>query len=60
MTAKFYCNGDGCTRADNGPFVLELPREVVMDGNTMATIFCPRCGEAMKPVAHMAGNAINS
>ena len=48
MSTKFYCNSETCTHADNGPFVLELPQEAVMDGNNLATIFCPRCGKTMK------------
>jgi hypothetical protein len=28
--------------------VLELAQEAVMDGNNLATIFCPRCGKPMK------------
>jgi NADH pyrophosphatase NudC (nudix superfamily) len=48
MTTKFYCNSEMCTHADNGPFVLELAQEAVMDGNNLATIFCPRCGKPMK------------
>ena len=50
MTTKFYCNSDDCTHADKGPFVLELPQEAVMDGNNMATIFCPRCAKPMRPL----------
>jgi NADH pyrophosphatase NudC (nudix superfamily) len=48
MTTKFYCNSDRCTHGDKGPFILELAQEAVMDGNNMATIFCPRCGKPMK------------
>ena len=50
MATKFYCNSEDCTHADNGPFVLELPQEAVMDGNNLATIFCPRCGKPMRPL----------
>lgn len=50
MTTKFYCNSDACTDADKGPFVLELAQEAVMDGNNMATIFCPRCARPMRPL----------
>ena len=48
MSTKFFCNSESCTHADTGPFVLELAQEAVMDGNNMATIFCPRCGKPMK------------
>ncbi|MBC2744590.1 MAG: hypothetical protein HGJ93_16550 [Desulfosarcina sp.] len=48
MPTKFYCNSEICTHADKGPFVLELTQEAVMDGNNMATIFCPQCGKPMK------------
>ena len=48
MSTKFYCNSENCTHGDKGPFVLELAQEAVMDGNNMATIFCPRCGKPMK------------
>ncbi len=50
MSTKFYCNSEICTHADKGPFVLELPQESVMDGNNLATIFCPRCSKPMKPL----------
>lgn len=50
MTTKFFCNSDRCLHADKGPFVLELAQEAVMDGNNMATIFCPKCGNPMKPL----------
>lgn len=48
MSTKFYCNSEICTHADKGPFVLELAQEAVMDGNNLATIFCPRCGKPMQ------------
>ena len=48
MSTKFYCTSESCTHGDKGPFVLELPQEAVLDGNNMATIFCPRCGKPMK------------
>ena len=48
MSTKFFCNSERCTHADKGPFVLELAQEAVMDGNNLATIFCPRCGKPMK------------
>lgn len=50
MSTKFYCNSEICTHADKGPFVLELPQESVMDGNNLATIFCPQCNKPMKPL----------
>ncbi|HSO18035.1 MAG TPA: hypothetical protein VLT88_01175 [Desulfosarcina sp.] len=50
MPTKFYCNSERCTHADRGPFVLEIAQEAVMDGNNMATIFCPKCGKPMKPL----------
>ena len=50
MSTKFYCNSESCTHGDKGPFVLELAQEAVLDGNNMATIFCPRCGKSMKPL----------
>lgn len=50
MSTKFYCNSEICTHADKGPFVLELSQESVMDGNNLATIFCPRCSKPMKPL----------
>lgn len=48
MSTKFYCTNDICVHADKGPFVLELAQEAVMDGNNLATIFCPKCGNPMK------------
>lgn len=51
MSTKFYCNSEACTHADKGPFVLELATEAVMDGNNLATIFCPRCGKPMKQLS---------
>ena len=48
MSTKFYCNSERCTHADKGPFVLELAQEAVMDGNNLATIFCPQCGKPMQ------------
>ena len=48
MSTKFYCNNDTCIHGDKGPFVLELAQEAVMDGNNLATIFCPKCGKPMK------------
>lgn len=48
MSTKFYCNNEQCTHSDQGPFVLELSAEAVMDGNNLATIFCPRCGKPMR------------
>lgn len=48
MSTKFYCNSDTCIHGDKGPFVLELAQEAVMDGNNMATIFCPKCGKPMR------------
>jgi len=48
MSTSFYCNSESCPHADKGPFVLQLATEVVMDGNNLATIFCPRCGKPMK------------
>ena len=48
MSTKFYCNSDTCIHGDKGPFVLELAQEAVMDGNNLATIFCPKCGKPMK------------
>ena len=50
MSTKFYCNSENCTHADKGPFVLELAQDSVMDGNNLATIFCPRCSRPMKPL----------
>ena len=50
MSTKFYCNSEDCIHADKGPFVLELGQEAVMDGNNLATIFCPKCGRPMKPL----------
>jgi NADH pyrophosphatase NudC (nudix superfamily) len=50
MSTRFYCNSESCIHGDKGPFVLELAQEAVMDGNNMATIFCPRCGKPMKPL----------
>ena len=48
MSTKFYCNSETCASAGNGPSVLELAQEAVMDGNNLATIFCPRCSKPMK------------
>lgn len=50
MSTKFFCNNERCPHADKGPFVLELANEAVLDGNNMATIFCPICGKPMKPL----------
>ena len=48
MSTKFYCNSETCASAGDGPSVLELAEGAVMDGNNLATIFCPRCGKSMK------------
>ncbi len=50
MTTKFYCNSATCTHREKGPFVFELAQEAVMDGNNLATIFCPRCRKPMRPL----------
>lgn len=50
MPNRFFCNSVACTQRGKGPFILELPQEAVMDGNNLATIFCPRCGKEMKPL----------
>ena len=59
MTTKYYCNNDDCTHPDRGPFVLELPQEAVMDGNNMATIFCPLCSKPMRPLPAASEAAVN-
>jgi len=51
MSTKFYCNSETCIRAEKGPFVMELAQEAVMDGNNLATIFCPHCGRPMKQLS---------
>lgn len=48
MSTKFYCNSETCASTGDGPSILELAEEAVMDGNNLATIFCPRCGKSMK------------
>jgi endogenous inhibitor of DNA gyrase (YacG/DUF329 family) len=60
MSTKFYCNSERCTHADKGPFVLELAQEAVMDGNNLATIFCPRCGKPMKQLPQNTQENTNS
>ena len=50
MSTKFYCNNEQCSHSDQGPFVLELSAEAVMDRNNLATIFCQRCGNPMQPL----------
>jgi hypothetical protein len=60
MSTKFYCNNEKCTHADKGPFVLELAQESVMDGNNLATIFCPRCSKPMKPLPTDAPKSENN
>ncbi len=60
MSTKFFCNSESCTHADKGPFVLELAQEAVMDGNNLATIFCPRCGKPMKQLPLSAQENTNS
>jgi hypothetical protein len=50
MSTKFFCNSKDCPHGDKGPFVIELANEAVMDGNNLATIFCPKCGKSMKPM----------
>jgi ribosomal protein S27AE len=51
MSTKFYCKSEFCTQADHGPFILELAQEAVLDGNNLATIFCPRCGNPLQPLS---------
>ena len=60
MSTKFFCNSESCTHADKGPFVLELAQEAVMDGNNLATIFCPRCGKPMKQLPQKPQENTNS
>ena len=48
MSTKFYCNNEKCTHSNQGPFIIELAAEAVMDGNNLATIFCQHCGKPMK------------
>jgi hypothetical protein len=48
MPTKFYCNNEHCPHSDQGPFVLELAAEAVMDRNNLATPFCQRCGKPMQ------------
>ncbi len=50
MLNRFFCNSNACNQSGNGPFILELAQEAVMDGNNLATIFCPRCDKEMKPL----------
>ena len=57
MSTKFYCNNEQCPHSDQGPFVLELASEAVMDGNNLATIFCERCG---KPMQRLPANSKQS
>jgi hypothetical protein len=59
MSTKFYCNNERCHHADKGPFVLELSQEAVMDGNNMATIFCPKCGKEMTSFDHEPTVVVN-
>ena len=58
MSTKFFCNSEGCIHTDRGPLVIELPQEAVLDGNNLATIFCPRCGKPMKPLPEAPQKAI--
>jgi transcription elongation factor Elf1 len=61
MSTTFYCNSEICTHAGNeGPIVLELAQEAVMDGNNMATIFCPRCNKPMKQLPSDAQENTNN
>ena len=48
MSTKFYCNSEQCSHSDQGPFVIELAAEAVLDGNNLATIFCRHCGNPMQ------------
>lgn len=48
MPTRFYCTSESCAHAEKGPFVVELAQELIMDGNNLATIFCPRCGKPMR------------
>lgn len=57
MSNRFFCNSDACIQRGKGPFILEVPQEAVMDGNNMATIFCPQCGKEMKPLPTDADSA---
>ena len=60
MSTKFYCNSENCAHADKGPFVLEMAQEAVMDGNNMATIFCPRCDKPMKRLRSDPQKSLNN
>ena len=56
---RFYCHSEACGSLDRGPFFIDLPSEAIMDNNNLATIFCPKCGKAMKAFDNQAGKVIN-
>ena len=60
MPNRFFCNSNACTQSGKGPFILELAQEAVMDGNNLATIFCPRCGKEMKPLPGDTDSAVSN
>jgi hypothetical protein len=55
MSIKFYCDNEICTHTDIGPVGFELAQEAVMDENNLAIVFCPRCGNPMKPLPSERG-----
>ncbi len=57
MPTKFYCNNKQCTDSGQGPFVVEMAAEAVMDGNNLATVFCQRCGKPMQKLPSDSGHS---
>jgi hypothetical protein len=48
MKIKLICRDDENCPAEITPFMMEIDEEAVMDGNNIATVFCPHCKRTMK------------
>jgi hypothetical protein len=48
MKLKLLCRDDEKCPAEIKPYMIEIDEEAVMDGNNIATVFCPHCNREMK------------
>jgi hypothetical protein len=48
MKIKLICRDDEKCPAEKTPFMMEIDEESIMDGNNIATVFCPHCNRTMK------------
>jgi hypothetical protein len=47
MEIKYYCNNRLCGESQKKTYVLKIKKELVMDDNNMAQMFCPHCKTAL-------------